>query len=87
MTEKITNLSAANADVAGGNVCVRADVAVKLRHKALAEAHDLHVGFAVGVKVAAALRAAHGQSGKAVLEGLLKSEELYQRLVDGLVEA
>ena len=42
-------------DVAGGNVGLGADVAGKLGHKALAEPHDLGVGFALGVKVAAPL--------------------------------
>jgi hypothetical protein len=51
-------------------------VAEQLGHEALAEAHDLHVGLALGVEVAAALAAAHGQRGQAVLEDLLEAQEL-----------
>ena len=40
----------------------------------------------MGVKVSAALAAAHGQAGQAVLEALLKAEELQDRQVDGGVE-
>ena len=58
----------------------------ELGHEALAEAHDLHVGLALRVEVAAALASAHGQAGEAVLEDLLKAEELYYRKVDGRVE-
>ena len=45
----------------------------KLGHKALAETHNFAVGFALGVKVRAALAAAYGQTGKAVFENLLKA--------------
>ena len=77
----------AHADVAGGAVGELADVAVQLGHEALAEAHDLHVALALGVKVRAALAAAHGQGGEAVLEHLLEAEELEDALVDGGMEA
>ena len=70
------DLPAAHADVTGGHVGVGADVALQLGHKALAEPHDLPVALAVGVKVRAALAAAHGQAGQAVLEHLLKAQEL-----------
>ncbi len=36
-------------------------------HEALAEPHDLPVGLSLGIEVAPALTAAHGQRGKAVL--------------------
>jgi len=48
--------------------------------------HDLGVRLAVGVKVSAALAAAHGQAGQAVLEALLKAQELQDRQVDRGVE-
>ena len=62
-------------------------MAVQLGHEALAEAHDFHVALAVGVEVRAALAAAHGQGGQAVLEGLLEAEELQDALVDRRMEA
>ena len=62
-------------------------MAVELVHEALAEAHDLAVGLALRVEVGAALAAAHGQGRQAVLQGLLKAEEFYNRGSDGGVEA
>ena len=87
LTEHIADLARADADVTCGNVGELADVAVKLRHEALAEAHDLAVGLALGVKVRAALAAAHGERGEGVLEDLLEAEELHDGEVDGRVEA
>ena len=46
-----------------------------------------HVALAVGIKVGAALAAAHGQGGQAVFEGLLKAEELQDALIDRGMEA
>ena len=48
---------------------------VKLGHECLAEAHDLAVALALGVKIRSALGAAHRQTGERVLEGLFKAEE------------
>ena len=62
-------------------------MAVELGHKALAEAHDLGVGLALGVEVAAALAAAHGEGGQGVFQHLLKAQELHDGEVDGGVEA
>ena len=62
-------------------------MAAQFGHKALAETHDFGVGFAVGVKVAATLAAAHRQAGQAVLEDLFKTKELDDREVDALMEA
>ena len=86
LAEQVADLAAAHADITGGHVAVRADVTVQLGHEALAETHDLGVALAVGVKVAAALAAAHGQTGQAVLEDLLETKELDDRQVDALVE-
>ena len=61
-------------------------MAVQLGHEALAEAHDLAVALALGIKVAAALGTAHGQAGQAVLQDLLKAQELQNGQVDGGVE-
>ena len=61
-------------------------MAVQLGHEALAEAHDLAVTLALGVKVAAALGAAHGQAGQAVLQDLLEAQELQNGQVDSGME-
>ena len=87
LAEQIADLAAADADITGGAVHELADVAVQLGHKALAEAHHFHVALAVGVKVRAALAAAHGQGGQAVLEGLLEAQELQDALIDRGMEA
>ena len=73
---QVADLPATHAHVAGGHVDVRPDVAVQGAHEALAEAHDLRVGLAGGIEVGAALTAADGQAGEAVLEDLLKAQEL-----------
>ena len=87
LAEHEADLAAAHADVAGGNVGVRADVAAELGHEALAEAHDLVVALALGIEVRAALAAAHGERREGVLEDLLEGEELEHAEVDGRVEA
>ena len=84
--EHVADLSCTGADVAGGHIGVSADVAVQLSHECLAEAHDLGVGLALGVEVAAALAAAHGQAGQGILEDLLEAQELHNGQVDGGVQ-
>ena len=86
LTEQVADLTAAHAHVAGGDVHVRPDVAVQSRHEALAEAHDLGVGLAGGIKVGAALGTADGHARQAVFEGLLEAQELDDALVDVLLE-
>ena len=86
LAEEIADFTRAHADVAGRNVGLGADVAGKLGHKALAEPHDLGVGFALGVKVAAPLAAAHRQAGQAVFKGLLEGKKLDDRQVDARVQ-
>ena len=49
--------------------------------------HDLVVGLALGVKVGAALAAAHGKGGQAVLEDLLQAQELEHAQGDRRVKA
>ena len=71
------DLAAAHADITGGNVHIGADVTPQLGHKGLAEAHNFHIGLADGAEVGAALAAADGQRGQAVLEGLLEAQELH----------
>ena len=58
LPEHVADLTAAHADVAGGDVGARADVTGELGHERLAEAHDLGVGPAVRVEVGPALAAA-----------------------------
>ncbi len=62
-------------------------MAVELVHEGLAEAHDLTVGFALGIEVGSALAAAHGEAGERVLEYLLKTQELDDRCVDRGMES
>src|SRR5690606_12456026 len=87
LTEQVADLAYADADVAGRDVDVLTDVAVQLGHERLAEPHDLAVGAALGVEVAAALAAAEGETGQRVLEDLLESEELDRAEEHGRVEA
>ena len=73
LAEEIADLPCTHADITGGHIGKLANVTVQLRHKALAEAHDLGVRLALGVKVTAALTAADGQAGEAVFQDLLKA--------------
>ena len=74
--EKVTNLSAAYADVACRYVHIRADVPEQLHHKGLTEAHNLCVALASRREVRAAFTAAHWQCRKCILECLLEAKEL-----------
>ena len=87
LAEQVADLAPPDADVAGGHVGVLAEVAVQLGHEALAEPHDLGVGSALGIEVAAALAAADRHSGQRVLEDLLEAEELDDAEVHRGVEA
>ena len=82
LTEHIADFAPADPDIARGNVGVRAYDAVERGHKALAEAHYLHLALALGVEVRAALAAANGKSGQRVFEYLLEAEEFYNAHVD-----
>ena len=59
---------------------------VKLGHERLAEAHDLAVALALGIKIGAALGTAHGETGERVFEGLLESEEFDDRRIHARVQ-
>ena len=85
--EHVADFTTANADVARRHVEVVADVAPEFHHEGLAEAHDLGVGLALGIEVRTALAAAHRKAGQAVLENLLKGEELEDGRVHRGVEA
>ena len=73
---QVSDLPGTHAHVAGGHIDIGPDVAVQGLHEALAEPHDLRVGLAGGIEVRAALGAADGQAGQAVLEDLLEAQEL-----------
>jgi len=60
---------------------------VQLPHQRLAKAHHFAIALALGVKVRAALAAAHRQGGEGILEGLFKGEEFEDREVDRGVKA
>ena len=76
MAEHEADFPCADADITGRYVKVGTNVAVQLAHERLAEAHHFSVALAFGVKVRAALAAAHGQRGQGVLEDLFKGQEL-----------
>ena len=80
---QIADLAAADTDVARRAVDVLADVALKLGHEGLAEAHDFTVGLASGIKVGAALGAADRKTGHGILEALLEAQEFDNGKVDG----
>ena len=83
----VAHFARAHANVASGHVGVRADVAEQLLHQRLAKAHDFGVALAFGVKVGAALAAAHGQRGERVFEALLESQEFQNRQIHAGVKA
>ena len=83
---EVTDLTAADADVACRNVRLGTDVAPQLGHEGLAEAHHLTIRLALGVEVRTALRAAHRERRQRVLEDLLEAEELQDRGVHRGVE-
>src|SRR5690625_2687956 len=61
LPEQVADLPFAHAGVAGGDIGVLADVAVKLGHERLAEPHYLTVGATLGIEVAASLAPTDGQ--------------------------
>ncbi len=87
LAEEVADLPAADPDVPRRHVGGGADVAEQLGHEALAEAHDLVVGAALGIEVGPALAAADRLAGERVLERLLEAEELEGAEADGRVEA
>src|SRR5690606_29552833 len=68
------------------HVGVLAQVAVELRHEALAEPHDLRLAAAARVEVRSPLAAPQRHARQAVLERLLEPEELDDAEVHGGVE-
>ena len=76
LAKHITNLSCTCSDVTRRNVCVCANILIKLCHKALAECHNLSVGFTLRIEIGTALTTADRQAGQRVLESLLEAQEL-----------
>ncbi len=58
----------------------------KLCHKALAKAHNLSVGFTLGVKIGTALAAAYRKTCERVFEYLLKPQEFDNAFVNRRME-
>ena len=86
-TVEEADFAAAHAHIAGRDVLVGADTLPELQHEGLAETHDLGVGLALGIEIAAALGTAHREGREGVLEGLLEAEELQHGGSHGAVEA
>ena len=87
LAEQIADLTPADTDIARRNIHMGADMAIELRHEALAELHHFIVGFALRVEIGAALAAADGKSGQRVLEYLLEGKELQDAQVHARMEA
>ncbi|MBA7706079.1 hypothetical protein ES703_114925 [subsurface metagenome] len=86
MTKEVSYFSGADADIARGHVSIRADMAEKLGHKALAEAHNFHITFALRVEVRAAFCATHHQAGQRILKNLFESEEFDNANINARME-
>ena len=86
-TEHVTDLTASDTNVTSRHISLRANVLVQLAHETVAEAADLAVRLALGVKVGTALATAHVEAGQGVLENLLEAQELEHGEVDGGVQA
>src|SRR5699024_1869398 len=80
------DFSSADTDIASGNVGIRTDVTAQLGHEGLAETHDFHIRFALGVKVGTAFAAAHREGGQSILEALFKAQEFNDRSADGRMQ-
>ena len=80
------DLSAADTDITCRYVDIRTDMTIELGHEGLTEAHHFGIALALRIEVGAALAAAHGQGGKAVLEGLLEGKELHHGKGNGRME-
>ena len=87
LAEHEADLARSDADVAGGDISILADVTVEFGNQGLAEPHDFTIGLSLGVEVGSAFGAAHGKPRQAVLEDLLEAQKLEDALVDGRVEA
>lgn len=87
LAKEEADFTAANANITGGDVGIRANMAEQLAHEGLAEAHHFAVALAFWVKVGAAFGAAHRQRGQRVFEDLLEGEEFQHAQIDLRVKA
>ena len=71
----ITDLTSTSSDISSRNINVCSNIFVKLCNKALAECHDLSVGFTLRIKVRTTFTTTDWKSGQGILEYLLKSKE------------
>ena len=86
LPEEVADLAGADTGVAGGHVGVLPEVAIQLRHEALAEAHHLVFTAPSRIEVGAALAASDRHPGQCVLERLVEPEELDDTEVHRRVE-
>ena len=82
LTKQITDLSTAYTNITGRYITVSADIFIQLGHKALAEMHNLAVGFTLRVEIGAAFAAANRQTGQRIFESLLKAQKFQNALVN-----
>src|SRR5699024_4605106 len=73
LAEQVPDLAGSDADIAGGDVGIFANVAVQLGHERLAEPHDLTFGPTGRVEISATLPTADRHPGQGVFEYLLEA--------------
>ena len=73
LSEKITDLTSAYANISGWYIGISADIFAKFCHKALAECHYFSVRFAFRIKVGTAFSAADRKTSERIFENLLKA--------------
>src|SRR5699024_4688052 len=73
LPEQVPDLTGSDADIAGGDVGIFANVAVQLGHERLAEPHDLTFGPTGRVEICATLPTADRHPGQGVFEYLLEA--------------
>src|SRR5690606_20428439 len=87
LAEQIADLAPADADIAGRNVGIFAQMPMQLGHERLAEAHDLAVGAIARVEIGPALAAADRHAGQRIFEGLFEAEKLDDPDIHGGMKA
>src|SRR5690606_8173352 len=87
LTEHISDLTAADANVTGRNVGIFTQMAVEFRHERLAKAHDLPIGSAPWVEIGTSFATSYRQTGQGVLESLLETQELDDSEIHGRMKA
>jgi hypothetical protein len=85
--KQVSDFTSSDANIASGDIRIGADVTGQFTHELSAEFTDFIVGFTLGVKVGAALAAAHHEAREGVFEDLFKAEEFEDGEIDGGMEA